>query len=1468
MFCTRPKKHPKVSKNKHKSATFRTKGRFSTISKQSDNTVQDGSKLPISHNNTLINSSNHTQSLSNTPSSGLKDDQNTKNKIINQNKIKYPLPAVKRSKSFVNLIILSSHRQTQTEKYLSHLKSLRLPNASHRLELPYTHPVPVKLNRFTEQQRNLSKLPRINPKNQSDEVLINNLITWLQDNGAMIDDRVEVRSNDGELGGIGEDGNDNTHKSGTWGMFSTGKIPAGTIIASIPYPLCIQQLTQYDSITKFTNYDRDKHVQRIMEEQKQIEIDDVDNNDSTIEQTLNSIPNPYYRSKSKFGIFPKPNSQIENTFGKHFLTKSVFDKISKHQFGVEMLLFLHLYDVENSPLLPFLQTLPKAYPLNILSQFLQHNPNITALHPITKIDMQLTHGMGEMLKNYEQIRTFFSLNLPNLPKNKNRSFDFHSYHLITSILLSRSIIRQCLFDDQASLGRPVLIPLVDFIKKSHFPNSSLGFSTLGSERIHPHGSKPRRGKGVGLGDVGKGNTVGKDYITQETCEDLVNIVALHDIEEGEEIQLGFQQSSGKLATIFDPLIPFLKGMDEENVDKKEVILNLKKLQQLKSVQNVENLDDKDDRLKNLEEIKEIETFFLNRRLELVKNFQKRHIDPTNIHLLEELSPLTRYKIPKTVPTPPNKDGNEMVVHFERNTETKNENHNENNENNNKPEDNQTKHNESKPDENQSDGNTQTNQTTPKENSPETPLAPKYPYNLPFHPQTRVPPALLGRLNQLPSMNPLSETSIRNILSTGLSLYPQYDIDDLSPSSNNLPFQHIYMALGHGAFTHGMHLPFMISINKKKFNNTMTNQINIKNNQNDQVNLNQLTYMPFSISPTFLSSQINLEQILLSSAFFYDKALQHLGLFDLLIHPSYQSYLQRISDKHDYLEQNVNKIDIFDQLTAISSIKLPYNTAPLPFNTQLRPNVKSLQLALFAAEKVTVESMRFYKQFGKNDKTKTSQIGQNNPDLMDSADSSTALPSELSSYLSTESAIISDSQLYSKATAMSLDTPIGAPPLRNPRPTLAPLDEWDALNIQHPWRFGFCEISPQLELFCYLLASYSVSFDKVNLNSALLLKTIAKEVFDGGDDDDDDDGGGVNSKLDFAFGGDPAQREIGIKMMLAKTNVEGLGNLFGLFKKKNLDQNGEIEIANKNEEDGKPEENNESNDAEKSRQGSSTIDVQKKGIKDKLDNITKQDDQDPFAQLHLPAYAILLGILDTLISTQNPSIDFLSKSGKKRAVGIETGINADKSIHSITTNPPELMPKSSLPPSPFDLSPEQSHLVKKLTDEHIKLFQNVPNHAIQHIFNTISTKIGLKNQYWDLDSIYEQPQGTIDLSDGSSSIQNDSNKDPIVGKPEVKLTDDTNLVKIRSDFVNHFVKNGFFKLEDVILDLNGSNNEKNDPKKLENNFVFVPTEKFASETSHNSTQPRKLGQRGQYSPVSWITGGLINNITPIDETLYK
>jgi CRISPR/Cas system endoribonuclease Cas6 (RAMP superfamily) len=130
--------------------------------------------------------------------------------------------------------------------------------------------------------------------------------------------------------------------------------------------------------------------------------------------------------------------------------------------------------------------------------------------------------------------------------------------------------------------------------------------------------------------------------------------------------------------------------------------------------------------------------------------------------------------------------------------------------------------------------------------------------------------------------------------------------------------------------------------------------------------------------------------------------------------------------------------------------------------------------------------------------------------------------------------------------------------------------------------------------------------------------------------------------------------------------------------------------------------------------------------------------DPFAHLHLPARCILLAIIEESINIQHPNITFRTQSMLNDIKHDEQHLGNDGDIDNY----------------------DQHKLASELTESIAKRYENVPNYTLQHIFNSIATKINVENRYWDLDNIIENRLNLdqINLNNSQNKCENEPNKE--------------------------------------------------------------------------------------------------------------
>jgi hypothetical protein len=515
------------------------------------------------------------------------------------------------------------------------------------------------------------------------------------------------------------------------------------------------------------------------------------------------------------------------------------------------------------------------------------------------------------------------------------------------------------------------------------------------------------------------------------------------------------------------------------------------------------------------------------------------------------------------------------------------------------------------------------------NHPSTSNQPRI--TLPIPPHDELRNEFRSILDSFPTSNPLTYTSMNKILKSSLFRNPYIQVGDFSPVSDNYPHHTLFWA--HGITSMVPHLPYW------------TRAV-IDPESEEPCMVDEHGY--YFIKTPFFQNFDNLLKVLDSSNTFYKESLRNTNQYDILEHPQYINDINRVVQFH--LEQKKHQHFPLSHL----SFKQPPSIdarVPLMFNPnldQLSDEVVELLSDLLDSvnkragrhdSRTQTIAQQFRQRFGSlhDHKEEFKKVhggsdGDNNHNNNNNRDSTTTYG---------KSTTKSRSQKWSFRDLMSSLEKIPT----NSNEADHNVDPKESLITKlYPFRFGPNYIAPELEAICYLLAGAATNIHIVNPGMYHNLLDSIRDVFD----------------PDRLIREKQAKRKERMAIEKGHIEAEKLGYDPGPIPfDPNYDEDalaepdGNISIQNKNHQ---------------VRQyfalGSVFDKKRGKLSRDNPRNLVNDPDYDPknvlvgakgdkFNQLHRPAYSILLGIMETLLSTQHPNLSV------KRVAPPGTRIKLDK-----------------------------------------------------------------------------------------------------------------------------------------------------------------------------------------------------------------
>jgi hypothetical protein len=1205
-------------------------------------------------------------------------------------------------------------------------------------------------------------IPRINPDGLPPSKLISNLKKWMIKNGAFIHENIQARPYSFDYN-LADDEIDERNY-GVWGMFATGPIKKGTIIGAVPYPLLIQQLNQFNSINNWFGKSGDR-----------------------IDQA--------WQSESSF---PNSKSNNGNQSGNFTIPSDLMSLIKKEPFGTPLVLFLHLCNLENSPHSTYLNTLPKSTPTTLLNRLVQFDPTLVPLG--VDMRLQIEKHNRELLEGFDQVDKFITKHVP-IELLNHKKFTFESFVYIMNIQMTRGFTGSRFIGADHLDVETVFVPFFDVINTNPARNViQMAVPKYATNIINATGDGMFNFENGGLTksaqtqelDHSQDHTFRNDIqkyqkwllkLDKSGDEFLHYFITTADISPGEELFLSYQPAP------FNLELPSLdKQLNEHNSTEllqKIAPINTFFTEFSKETTNTpSHIIDQDIKIPGSGFISNTANKVLNK-----VNLKSSSVTPIKVSKVErKFEPFPKTETSSSKPKPQNSP--KTSLHSTQSPQRRSPSRFSNLF--------------TTSSEKLIVGSKTRQKLTISQNihSPALrSLISKLPSSHPLS-ITSLNETLQNNLHRYPyfelsdlythgSQNePFPHSTLMNFY--GMASYGvnrpyllSKPTDITAKYSNSVgsdwsvgEYYHIKPA-----FLSNLVNLEQILISAENFYTSSLQNLNLHSFLTNSEYLNYLTTIKkghSELSPAQILRAAKYKQreivskvslpyksppLPFSSTFSPNTPPLHLALFllDRLTLEKFSAHNIIISGR-----------DKLDETYGINGERNDKNKSDSSFGEFKNKQLDAMPKKSEKSKNSEKPDKNDFFQF--NPIKLTSQPSPSSSSILTSPTSPTS-PSESSkkpvhffntipeheNHISEAVNNLQDSELYANNTIMDSHTLPITPPLRTPLDTRGLLQAIktpsDAMDVVYPFRFGLGKISPKLELFCYVLAASAVDFDKISLSGYLHLLTICESVFDGVD----------HSELigdDIIIGKDGLVYENGRGDELPSVGIDE----FDKHKEKlehEFKHNAKHVLGDfKNDPDGQILNSTVFGSSKQSKRKSPKS-VNNDGKKHPHINShfgqligslsPNEAESDPLAQLHLPAYCIMMSLIETIITAQyndievsndlyaefpqppTPLLDIdkiLSTNDSVRADLNQNGSNpvgskSDKSIQKIKSNP-----KGN---APWSLSPTESAIINHISTFQAECVENIPNFVLQHIFNSIATKIHVENQFWDLDSIPSQQE---------------------------------------------------------------------------------------------------------------------------------
>jgi hypothetical protein len=1121
-------------------------------------------------------------------------------------------------------------------------------------------------------------VPRINIDNDDDDVLINNLTGWMRRNGAYISEDVEVRgvNQTKEENGKDEDG----HKEPKGGQErESGSIQGDGLHHNYEQNGQLEQgvlvskswgIFAKEKIPKHTIICAIPYPLMIQQTHPPERIKGFagPQEDLGYEQFISQQEK---RTQNKHTLKNK-NDQNDQNDHNFKIPQNIFDNIAEFSHGSMVLLYLHLLNQKDSFFRDYLSTLPSHYnhiPSNNLIQF---SKPLSNLGFDSRVNIQA--GNAGIIDDYEKVHKFIQKNIPKtlLPNSRPRNlpflhnFDPNSNHNDTTIpefdlqtfLFLKNIIDSRSFAGQRILDRDLtpeilLIPFIDLLNHSGVENVTQVSRKKTVKTLFP---EPRQG-----------------FFT-DNDDNLHYLITLCDIEKGDELTYGYQASFER------DQMNDLELLDRNN--SKQILNTIRPI-------NFNNPKMDKNRFENTNQSDQSEGLIIKdgniNGVGTGNNINGRKFNEQGVNLSHPINKLNSNW---------DQNGKNGSIFSKLSTQS----------------------------------------TIPKLSS-----------------------YLMDFIEQLPELNPLSSSSITTTLKDSISRTPFVQTDDILGNESVTPYPHLHMFEKFGIMSLGSHREFYIDHNCEK--------------KSDYY---------FHIKPSFFLNLSNLDHILHTSSQYYYQSLRRTGLHQIVHDPEYLNLLKFVEKQHkDFISGNDDQNDDFiptsqigllskqktqkrrqtekftlshrEKTQKLNQIAFPFNSLPLPFKTTLfQPlnNIKSLQLnnndtglndvsndeklpqaysiskisltpplqqLHYAISKLMVERLDLLEGHGSPEPAKKPLFNiqyEIDNDVLETVNQ-TASNVQFLSQLLPPNTLQSQTSPPTQDSLLHFDT---QSIFKKPRMNIKPVDEYEVLNVAYPFRFGLTNISPQLEAYCYFLAAHSVNFEKLNLIAYNELEDLVKDAFEGANVEQR----WADFYQEMDGGGELEYETTGGKKKNNKNGSTFLSKFFPNSSPKTvLDDNQSVKLDNVIKLGRRSHFGDVYHPTTCKTTPLTDNDIKLASSIHTPDHINKiphnSDIKDQFSLLHLPAYSILLGIIDTLFQTQanlivEPSTPTFSNDNPP-------------SLESLTSSPRRLF-------TPLEINKKMDNM----SVDFYKTVSNAPNYALQHIFNSIATKINVDNQFWDIERI--------------------------------------------------------------------------------------------------------------------------------------